>query len=163
PEGTGIPLCEAAVGAVVDVSVLDVGVGLVHPAHADAADGARAGRQPLVVVLGVHQDAQGHLLQVALAGGGTRLLPSLGEDGEQNGRKDSDDGDDNEELDQGETARPWHFRLPTPTLPGPDRRGALPAGGATPRPARSRPVAGILPRSSQEIRGLLSKNAIPRL
>src|SRR5262245_57347816 len=56
-----------------------------------------------VVVLDIHGGRQAHLLIVAQAGGLPRLLTGLRKDREQNGRQDGDNGDNNEQLDQGET------------------------------------------------------------
>ena len=53
----------------------------------------------LVVVLGVLRLGQAKLLEVGLAGGAAGVLPDLLEDGEQDRRKDRDDGDDDEKLD----------------------------------------------------------------
>jgi len=55
----------------------------------------------LVVIL-IHGVGETHLLEVGDAGDGLGLFTSLGEGGQQHGGQNRDDGDDDQQLDQGE-------------------------------------------------------------
>src|SRR5581483_3376306 len=61
-------------------------------------------RESLVVVLGVHQDRQAELFQIAGAGDLARLMARLGEDRKENSRQYRYDGDNDEQFDQRKTA-----------------------------------------------------------
>jgi len=57
------------------------------------------------IILEVHrilQDAEHDLLGVVRAGDGTRLLACLAQGGQQHGRQDGDNSDDNQKFNQGE-------------------------------------------------------------
>jgi hypothetical protein len=57
-------------------------------------------REALVVILGIHRHRRAKLFLVGEAGAGTRLLPRLGEDGEEDRRENGDDGDHHKQFDQ---------------------------------------------------------------
>src|SRR5712691_2406100 len=68
-------------------------------------------RDRLIVVLHVHLGRHIDLSQVGEAGRLPCFLPRLGEHWEQDRRKDSDNGNNYEQLDQGETTSFAHRRL----------------------------------------------------
>ena len=60
------------------------------------------GREGVVVVAGVHEHGGGDLLELRGAGDLACLLAGLRQGRQQHGRQDGDDGDDDEQLNQGE-------------------------------------------------------------
>jgi len=57
------------------------------------------GQYHAVVVIGIHQPAEGHLFLVGRAGDGASLLPGLGQSREEHGGQNRNDADDDEQLD----------------------------------------------------------------
>jgi hypothetical protein len=86
-------LVQALAGAVRPVSGLRIG----------AAAGPGLGVVGLVIVLDIHHRRRADLLGIGQTARGARLFAGLGEDGEQDRRQNSDDGDDNQQFDEGET------------------------------------------------------------
>jgi len=62
-----------------------------------------------VIVLGILQNPQSNLLDVAEAGCLPGLLPGLGKDREENCCQYGDDGNHHQQLNEGETALRGHF------------------------------------------------------
>ena len=88
-----------------DLGVLDVGV--KHPFPAQAGSG-RAGvvavrRGGVGIVLKIEHLAQGQLLDVAQTARLSRFVPRFGQGGQEHGRQNRDDGDDDKQLDEGES------------------------------------------------------------
>ena len=81
-----------------------VGLHEVHPLGGLVFDEA----EHVVVVLLVHAHAEGDLLQVVDAADGTGLLAGFREGGQQHGGENGDDGDDHQQLDEGEMTRFFH-------------------------------------------------------
>src|SRR5262249_31134086 len=63
-------------------------------------------RERLVIILRIHHHGRAHLLDIGEALRLPRLLPRLGEDGEEDRGQDSDDRYHNEQLDQCKASRP---------------------------------------------------------
>src|SRR5262249_31328440 len=94
----------ALAGAGVHLLVLDVGPAQVLPVVQLLLP--RPGvlvvvRHKVVVVLGVHRDAQSQLLHVGQAGRRASLFTRLGKDGEENGGQDGNNRYHDQQLDQG--------------------------------------------------------------
>ena len=62
-----------------------------------------AAEQRVVVLVGVEQERERQLLRVVHAGDALALRLRLGEGRQEHARQDGDDGDDHQQLDQGET------------------------------------------------------------
>ena len=75
---------------VVDVGVVNVGVGAVPPSVGKF----------VVVVVRIHQDRQAHLFQIASAQSGVCLCFGFGQRGQKHSGKNGNDGDDDENLDE---------------------------------------------------------------
>ena len=78
---------------VVNIGVVDVGIGAVSPSVGKF----------IVVVVRIHKDRQAHLFQIASAQSGVCLCFGFGQRGQKHSGKNGDDGDDNEKLDEGKS------------------------------------------------------------
>ena len=78
---------------VVDVGVVDIGIGAVSPSVGKF----------VVVVVRIHKDCQAHLFQIASAQSGIRFCFGFGKRGQKHSGKNSNDGDDDEKFDEGES------------------------------------------------------------
>ena len=83
------------------------------PATGVRVDDVRPGvEHGAVTVFRVHGDGQAELFEVADAGSGAGLFAGLGQCGQQHGGENCDDGDNHQQLDQGEVKEAFHGLSP---------------------------------------------------
>jgi hypothetical protein len=63
--------------------------------------------------MGVHREDEAPLLQIGLTAECLRLLPNTLQRRYQDGHEQGDDGDDHQELDQGEASLSGHGEIPS--------------------------------------------------
>src|SRR5688500_12284183 len=100
----------AEAGAAIDAGVLDVGLAQMMPDTSGKVP--LGGEHFLIVILLIHHQRLPHLRQVTVATGLAGGFPCLSEYREEDCGQNCDDGDDNKQLDQGETAVTSHARSP---------------------------------------------------
>ena len=85
----------------------------LYPAAAAAGrDHGREGGHEIVEAGGVHLKCLGHLSEVADAGGGARTFTRALKGGQQHGRQNRNDADDDQQLNQGKCVLAlFHFVL----------------------------------------------------